>query len=117
MKEHAASVAETQPAPCSADTQSHKTWEIWTRVYSAAALTQARIVRFSDQKDRKEMRDDVKVDIRLVRKHVIGRPVPEDEEVPAGGAGGVKPRARLVRGELTLVESLQSVDTQSESGT
>lgn len=106
IKEHAASVADPQSAPSSsaspsADTQSHKTSEIWTRVYSAAALTQACIVQFSDQKNRKEMRDDVKVDIRLIRKHVIGRPVPEAEEVPAGGAGRVKPRARLVRGELS----------------
>lgn len=47
------------------------------------------------------MRDDVKVDIRLVRKHVIGRPAPEPEDVPAGRAGRVKPGARLVRGELS----------------
>lgn len=99
MKEHAACAADPQSGPSSsatpsADTQSHKTSEIWTRVYSAAARTQARIVPFNDQRDRTEMRDDVKVDIRLVRKHVI-----EAEEVPAGGAGRVKPRARLVRGE------------------
>lgn len=106
MKEHAASAADPQSAPSSsaspsADTQSHKTSEIWTCVYSAAALTQACIVQISDQKDRKEMRDDVKVDIRLVRKHMIGRPVPEAQEVPTGGAGRVKPQARLVRGELS----------------
>lgn len=95
---HVAAVMKEQAASA-ADTQSHKTSEIWTCVYGAAALTQARIVQFSDRKDRKEMGDDVKVDIRLVRKQAIGRPAPEAKEVPAGGVGGVKPPARLVRGE------------------
>lgn len=98
IKEHAAQVADSQCAPTSSvshgsKTKRHKISEIWTSVYSAAALTQACITQFSAQRGGIKHRpaflcaacvagDYIKSDVCLVRKHMISRPVLEAEEFP-----------------------------------
>lgn len=95
IKERAAHVADSRSAPTSSvshgsKTKRHKISEIWTSVYSAAALTQACIVQFSAQRGGTKhlpaflcaAGDYIRSDICLVRKHMISRPVLEAEEFP-----------------------------------
>lgn len=98
IKEHAAHVADLQSAPASSvshgnKTRRHEIAAIWTSIYSAASLTQACIIQFSAQRGgikhlstllcaACDLRDYIKSDICLVRKHMISPPVLEAEEVP-----------------------------------